>query len=89
MIQSFDFTVYIFLDPRESLYFVPPHVAMNFDTWQLSGQFSVSTLVGESILVEKVYRDCCHFPISTNHKSIMDDLVELDIVEFNVILFMG
>ena len=33
--------------------------------------------------MEKVYRDC---PISNNHKSIMDDLIELDIIDFDVLL---
>ena len=85
MIQVFYLTIISLLDPRESLYFVPPHVAMNFDTWQLSGHFSVSTLVGESILVEKVYHDC---PVSSSYKSTMVDLIELDMVDFEVILGM-
>ncbi|WMV32196.1 hypothetical protein MTR67_025581 [Solanum verrucosum] len=42
---------------------------------RLCEPFCVSTPVGESILAERVYRDC---PISINHKSIMADLVELD-----------
>uniref|UniRef100_M1DUV7 Gag-pol polyprotein n=1 Tax=Solanum tuberosum TaxID=4113 RepID=M1DUV7_SOLTU len=68
MIQVFDFTIYALLDPGASLSFVNPYVAMNFDVIpeQLSEPFSVSTPVGESILVERVYRDC---PISVNHTS--------------------
>ena len=60
---------------------------MNFDVIpeQLSELFSVSTLGCESILVERVYRDC---PISVNHKSTMADLIELDVVDFDVILGM-
>jgi len=57
----------------------------NFIPEQLSEPFSVSTHVGESILAEKVYRDC---PISINHKSIITNLVELDMVDFDVILGM-
>ncbi|KAG5590185.1 hypothetical protein H5410_040699 [Solanum commersonii] len=45
----------------------------------------VSTLVGESIIAERVYCDC---PISINHKSTIADLIELDMVDFDVILGM-
>ncbi|KAH0658156.1 hypothetical protein KY289_026904 [Solanum tuberosum] len=85
MIQVFDFTVYALLDPGASLSFVTPYIAMNFDVIpeQLSEPFSVPTPVGESILAERVYRDC---PISVNHKSTMADLIELDMVDFDVIL---
>ena len=31
MILVCDFTVYALLDPRESLYFLTPYVAMNFE----------------------------------------------------------
>ncbi|KAG5570110.1 hypothetical protein H5410_059876 [Solanum commersonii] len=87
MIQVFDFIVYALLDPGVILSFVTPYVAMNFDVIpeQLSEPFSVSTPVGESILAERVYRDC---PVSINHKSTMVDLIELDMVDFDVILGM-
>ena len=52
---------------------------------QLSAPFSVSTHVGESILVQKVYRDCLSF---INYKSAMDDLFKLDMVDFDFILGM-
>ncbi|KAH0712078.1 hypothetical protein KY289_008037 [Solanum tuberosum] len=60
---------------------------MNFNVIpeQLSEPFSVSTPIGESILPEGLYRD---FPISVNNKSVMADLVELDMVDFDVILRM-
>ncbi|KAG5575216.1 hypothetical protein H5410_055350 [Solanum commersonii] len=47
--------------------------------------FCVSSPVGESILAERVYRDCV---ISINHKDTMTDLVKLDLVDFDVILGM-
>ena len=52
---------------------------------QLSEPFSVSTPVGESILAERVYHD---YPISVSHKSTMANLVELDTVDFDIILCM-
>ena len=60
---------------------------MNFDIIpeKLSEPFSVSTPIGESILIKRVYRDC---PISASHKTIMAYLVELDMVDFVVILGM-
>ncbi|KAH0739576.1 hypothetical protein KY290_038281 [Solanum tuberosum] len=87
MIQVFNFDVYALLDPGASLSFVTPYVAVNFEILpkKLSGPFSVSTPVGESILAERVYRDCTVF---VNHKSTIADLVELDIVDFDVILGM-
>ncbi|KAG5581339.1 hypothetical protein H5410_051966 [Solanum commersonii] len=42
--------------------------------------------IGESVLAERVYRDCS---ISINHKSTMADLMELYMVDFDVILGMG
>ncbi|KAG5572887.1 hypothetical protein H5410_062653 [Solanum commersonii] len=87
MIKVFTLNVYALLDPRESLSFVTPYVAMNFEVLseKLYEPFSVSTPVGESILAERDYHDCV---ISVNHKSTMVDLVELDIVDFDVILGM-
>ncbi|KAH0650238.1 hypothetical protein KY284_030150 [Solanum tuberosum] len=52
---------------------------------RLCEPFCVSTPVGESILAERVYRDC---PISISHKSTRADLVELDMIDFDVILGM-
>nr|AAV31185.2 Gag-pol polyprotein, putative [Solanum tuberosum] len=81
MIQFFDITVYALLDPEANLSFVTLDVAMNFDVIpeQLSEPISVSTPIGESILAERVYRDCL---VSVNHKSTMDDLIELDMGRF-------
>ncbi|XP_049372732.1 uncharacterized protein LOC125837697 [Solanum verrucosum] len=71
MIKVFTFDVYALLDPGASLSFVTPYVAIRLDilTEQLLEPFSVSTRVGESILVERVYRDCT---ISVNHKYTMN-----------------
>ncbi|WMV32686.1 hypothetical protein MTR67_026071 [Solanum verrucosum] len=85
MIKVFAFDVYALLDPGESLSFVTPYIANKFEVFpkRLFEPFCVSTYVGESILAERVYRDC---PVSVNQKSTMADLVELDMVDFDVIL---
>ena len=87
MIRVFDLTVYALLEPGVSLSFVTPYVAMNFEIIleKHSKPFSVSTPVGESILAEIVYRDC---PVFASHKSTMADLIELDMVDFDVVLGM-
>ena len=51
----------------------------------LNEVFSISTPVCDSIQGERVYPNC---PISVNHKSTMADLVELDMVNFDVIVGM-
>uniref|UniRef100_M1E0X7 Gag-pol polyprotein n=1 Tax=Solanum tuberosum TaxID=4113 RepID=M1E0X7_SOLTU len=70
-----------------SLSIVTPYITMRLDILpeRLLERFIVSTLVDESILVESVYHYCV---ISINHKDTMADLVELDIVHFDVILGM-
>ncbi|KAG5571441.1 hypothetical protein H5410_061207 [Solanum commersonii] len=85
MIKVFNFVFFDLLDLGASLSFVNPYVAMNFDVLpeKLLESFSVSTPVGDSILAERVYPDCTIF---VNHKSTMVDLVELDMVDFDVIL---
>ena len=58
---------------------------IDMDHKKISEPFGVSIPIGESILAEKFYHDC---PFSVNHKSIMEDFVELDMVDFDVILCM-
>ncbi|KAH0765418.1 hypothetical protein KY285_001289 [Solanum tuberosum] len=71
----------------ESLSFVTHYVAMNLDVLpeKLYEPCSVSTPIGESILAERVNHDCT---ISVNHNNTMVDLVELEMVDFDVILGM-
>ncbi|WMV09711.1 hypothetical protein MTR67_003096 [Solanum verrucosum] len=47
--------------------------------------FSVSTLIGESIVAKRVYKSC---PVSLSHRVTHVDLVELDMLYFDVILGM-
>ncbi|KAH0632967.1 hypothetical protein KY284_035753 [Solanum tuberosum] len=85
MIKVFTLDVYAFLDPAAGLSFVTPYAANNFDVLleKLCEPFCVSTPIVESILAKRVYHDCV---ISINHKNTIADLVELDMVDFEVIL---
>ena len=78
----------LLLDPWKSLSFVTPYVANQFEilSEKLCEPFCISTLVGESIIVERFYHDC---HVSFNYKKTMADLVELGMVDFDVILDMG
>uniref|UniRef100_M1DLT6 Gag-pol polyprotein n=1 Tax=Solanum tuberosum TaxID=4113 RepID=M1DLT6_SOLTU len=60
---------------------------MKFDVLpvKLEEPFSVSTPIGESVIAKRVYRDC---PISLSHRVTLVDLVELDMLDFDVILEM-
>ena len=87
MIKVFTLNVYALLDLGASLSIMPPYVPIKFDVLpeKICEPFCVSTPIGESILIEQVYYD---FTISINHKSTLSDLVELDMIDFNVILCM-
>ena len=87
MIKVFTFNIYALLDPGESLSFVTLYVANNFEIHpeKLCEPFYVSTPVGESILAERVYRDC---HVLINHKNTIADIVELAMVDFDIILGM-
>ncbi|XP_070034730.1 uncharacterized protein [Nicotiana tomentosiformis] len=83
-VQSYD--VYALIDPGSTLSYVTPYVAMEFwiELEQLHEPFSVSTLVGESIIVAQVYSDCCH-SVWSGHPG---DLIEFGMVDFDVIMGM-
>ena len=87
MIKVFIFYAYALLDSGVTLSFVTPYVANNFDILleKLCESFGVSIPIGEFILAERVYCDC---HVSINQKNTMVDLVELDMINFDVILDM-
>ncbi|XP_070025228.1 uncharacterized protein [Nicotiana sylvestris] len=84
-IQSHD--VYALIDPSSTLSYVTPCVAMEFgiDPEQLHEPFSVSTLVGESIVATWAYRD---YVITVHGWDTIADLIELGMVDFDVIMGM-
>ena len=87
MVKVFNFDVFALLDQTASFYFLTPYVVMRFDIIpkQLLEPFNVSTPIGESILVERVYHDST---ISINLKDTIADLVELAMVDLDIILGM-
>ncbi len=60
---------------------------MRFDVLPdvLLDPFSVSTPIGDSIVAKRVYRKCL---VSLSHRVTLVDLVELDMLDFDVILGM-
>lgn len=83
MFQVFS-NVYAFLDPGDTLTFVTPFLSMKFEILLkvLVEPFLACTMVGDSLMVKRVYR-CCH--ISLFHKVTLVDLVELIMLDFNVL----
>ena len=69
------------------LLYVTPLVAKHFDTLPdiLHEPFIVSTLVGEVVVSKRVYRNCS---IMLPNRVSNIDLVELDMLDFHIILGM-
>ncbi|WMV24604.1 hypothetical protein MTR67_017989 [Solanum verrucosum] len=87
MLKVLHLDVYDLLDLGVTLSSVTPYIAMRFDGLLevLSEPFSVSTPVGYSVVAKRVHRRC---PISLSHRVTLIDLVELDMIDFDVILGM-
>ena len=79
--------MYALLDPGSSFSYVTPLIAVNFKMSPeiIPKPILVSTPVGDSIIAQKVYKKC---PIILHHRVLLADLIELDMVDFDVILGM-
>ncbi|XP_070032440.1 uncharacterized protein [Nicotiana tomentosiformis] len=68
--------VYALIELGSTFSYVTPFVAMEFgiEPEQLPEPFSISTPVGESIVVARVYRGCV---VTVRGRDTMDDLIEL------------
>lgn len=77
--------MYVLMDPGSSFSYVTPLVAVNFEisAEKIPEPILVSTLVGESIVAKQVYKKC---PITVLHRVLFTDLIELDMVHFDIIL---
>ena len=86
-LRVFDLDVYALLDPGATLSFVTPYIAVQFSVSPetLSEPFSVSTPVGDPVIARRVYRNC---PVTVSQKVTSANLVELEMVDFDVILGM-
>ncbi|MCF7184067.1 hypothetical protein L3H42_11260, partial [Corynebacterium sp. MC-13] len=87
MLKVFYFDVYALIDPGVTLSFITLFVAkkLHVSPELLCEPYEVSTPVGESIVAKRVYRNC---PMFILHKMLPYDFVELDMVDFDVILGM-
>ena len=87
MLKVFSIDVYALLDPGANLSFFTPLVAKKFDILPdiLHEPFIVSTPMGESVIAKMVYRNC---PIMLPNRVSYVELVELDMLDFDVIFCM-
>lgn len=87
MVKLFTHDTYYLLDPGSTLSYVTPYMAnyFGFDHECILDPFSISTLVGDCIMARKVYRGCV---MLVHGRETLVDLIELDLVEFNMILKM-
>jgi len=87
MLKVFQIDVYALLDLGATLSLLTPYVAMRFDTIPdvLLDHFYVCTPVGDSIVAKRVYRKC---HVSLSHRVTHVNLVQLDMLDFDVILGM-
>ncbi|XP_070057547.1 uncharacterized protein [Nicotiana tomentosiformis] len=83
-VSSYD--VYALIDPGSTLSYVTPLVASKFGIKpKLIEPFEVSTPVGDPVIARGVYKDCI---VVVYSRSTVADLMELDMVEFDVIMGM-
>lgn len=82
-----DYDVYYLLNLDSTLSYVTPYVAIYFcfGPKYILDHFFVSTLVGKSIVVRKFYRG---YVLTIYDRETLVDLIELEMLNFNVILAM-
>lgn len=88
MLQLFSRDIYVLLDLCSTLSYVSPYVVLHlgFGIKNISNSFLVSTLVGKSIISRRIYRGCV---VSILHRDMVVDLVELDMIDFDIIFKMN
>ncbi|XP_070002559.1 uncharacterized protein [Nicotiana sylvestris] len=87
MLTIFTFDVYAIIDPGSTLSYVTPYIAKKFgiEPEKLCEPFEVSTPVGESVIERCIYKGC---PVKVHHRLTIADLVELEMLNFDVIMGM-
>ncbi|XP_070013394.1 uncharacterized protein [Nicotiana sylvestris] len=83
----FTFDVYALIDPGSTLSYVTPYIAKKFgiEPEKFCEPFEVSTPVGESVIARYIYKGC---PVKVRHRLTVADLVELEMLDFDVIMGM-
>ncbi|XP_059288811.1 uncharacterized protein LOC132042223 [Lycium ferocissimum] len=68
-----------------TLSYITPYIAKKFGTEpeKLHESFEVATSVGESVIARRIYRG---YPVLIYHRSTIVDLVELEMVDFDVFM---
>jgi len=86
-LSIFSHIVYVLIDPGSTLSYVTPLIAEKFKRTPelLVKPFEVSTPIGDSIIARRVYRNCI---ITVCDRDTLADLVELEMVDFDVIMGM-
>ncbi|XP_049374045.1 uncharacterized protein LOC125839117 [Solanum verrucosum] len=84
-LSIFSHIVYVLIDPGATLSHVTPLIAETFRRTpeSLVKPFEVSTPIGESIIARRVYRNCI---VTVCDRDTLADLVELEMVDFDVIM---
>ncbi|XP_075108932.1 uncharacterized protein LOC142180763 [Nicotiana tabacum] len=83
----FTFDVYALIDLGSTLSYVTSYIAKKFviEPEKLCEPFEVSTPVGESVIARYIYKGC---PVKVRHRLTVADLVELEMLDFDVIMGM-
>ncbi|XP_019251201.1 PREDICTED: uncharacterized protein LOC109230128 [Nicotiana attenuata] len=78
---------YALMDPGSTFSYVTPYCALDFgiEQEQILEPFSVSTPVGDSLIASLIYRGCV---IIIQDRETTADLIELEMVDFDVIMGM-
>ncbi|XP_049351862.1 uncharacterized protein LOC125816315 [Solanum verrucosum] len=86
-LSIFSHIVYALIDPGSTLSYVTPLIAAKFKRTPelLVKPIEVSTPIGESIIVRRVYRKCI---VTVCGRNTLADHVELEMVDFDVIIGM-
>jgi len=86
-LSIFSHIVYVLIDPGSTLSYVTPLIAEKFKRTPecLVKPFEVSTPIGESIIARRVYRN---YIVTVCDRDTLADLVELEMVDFDVIMGM-
>ncbi|XP_070017380.1 uncharacterized protein [Nicotiana sylvestris] len=87
ILSVFSIDMYALIDPGSTLSYISPLVASKWDREPelLQNSFEVSTPMGESVVVRRVYRSC---DVKIHDRHTLADLHELEMVDFDIIMGM-